>query len=253
MPPKRTSLTTVERAFEILDLLWELDGAGPSELADHMDLPDSTVYDYLRSLSETRYVTRDDGEYRLSSYFLTIGGKMKYRNRLFQVAKPEMKRAVAETDELIGLTIENDGRAVVYHQEEGQKALSLGTYSGAATPLHTVATGKAILAHLPEERVDEIIEEQGLEQRTEHTVTDPDELKSELAEVQEQGYAVGWDEQVIGMGMAAVPIVIDERVLGSFGIVVPTGRIQDASYREELLQKLQEMTNTVTINYQYGN
>ncbi|MGQ4556194.1 IclR family transcriptional regulator domain-containing protein [Halobellus sp. GM3] len=253
MPPKRTSLTTVERAFEIVDLLWELDGAGPSEVAERMGLPDSTVYDYLRSLSETRYVTREDGEYRLSSYFLTIGGKMKYRNRLFQVAKPEMKRIVAETDELVGLTIENDGRAVVYHQEEGRRALSLGTYSGAATPLHTVATGKAILAHLPEARVDEIIERRGLVQRTEHTVTDPDELKAELAEIRDDGYAVDWDEQVVGMGMAAVPILIDDRVLGSFGIVVPTGRIRDASYRDDLLQKLQEMANTVTINYQYGN
>ena len=253
MPPKRTSLTTVERAFEILDLLWELDGAGPSELAERMELPDSTVYDYLRSLSETKYVTRDDGEYRLSSYFLTIGGKMKYRNRLFQVAKPEMKRIVSETDGLIGLTIENEGRAVVYHQEEGRQALSLGTYSGAATPLHTVATGKAILAHLPEERVDEIIETRGLEQRTEHSITDPAELKAELAEIRETGHAVDWDEQVIGMGMAAVPILVDDEILGSFGIVVPTGRIRDSSYRSVLLQKLQEMTNTVTINYQYGN
>jgi len=253
MPTDRTSLTTVTRAFEILDLLWELDGAGPSELATRMDLPDSTVYDYLRSLSETRYVTREDGEYRLSSYFLTIGGKMKHRNRLFQVAKPEMKRVVSETDELVGLTIENDGRAVVYHQEEGRQALSLGTYTGAATPMHTVATGKAILAYYPEERVDEIVAERGLEQRTEHTITDPEELKAELAQIREDGYAVDWNEQVVGMGMAAVPILVENGVLGSFGIVVPTGRIRDETYQEELLQKLREMANTVTINYQYGN
>ncbi|WP_336023798.1 IclR family transcriptional regulator [Halobellus salinisoli] len=253
MPNDRTSLTTVARAFEIVDLLWELDGAGPSEVAARLDLPDSTVYDYLRSLSETRYVTRDNGEYRLSSYFLTIGGKMKYRNRLYQVAKPEMKRVVAETDELVGLTIENDGRAVVYHQEEGRQALSLGTYSGAATPLHTVATGKAILAYLPDDRVEEILDEHSLEQRTDQTITDLDVLARELEEIRETGYAVDWDEQVVGMGMAAVPILIDEQVLGSFGIVVPTGRIRDPTYQEEILQKLQEMTNKVTINYQYGN
>ncbi|WP_049986094.1 IclR family transcriptional regulator [Halobellus rufus] len=253
MPNDRTSLTTVARAFEIVDLLWELDGAGPSEVAERLDLPDSTVYDYLRSLSETRYVTRENGEYRLSSYFLTIGGKMKYRNRLYQVAKPEMKRVVAETDELVGLTIENDGRAVVYHQEEGRQALSLGTYSGAATPLHTVATGKAILAHLPDDRVDEIVDKHGLEQRTDQTITDWDVLERELEEIRENGYAVDWDEQVVGMGMAAVPIMIEDRVLGSFGIVVPTGRIRDPSYQKEILQKLQEMTNKVTINYQYGN
>ena len=253
MASDRTPLTTVMRAFEIVDVLWTLDGAGPSEVAQRLDLPNSTVYDYLYSLSETRYITRIDGEYHLSSYFLTIGGKMKYRNRLFQVAKPEMKRAVAETDELIGLTIENGGRAIVYHQEEGDQALNLGTYTGAATPMHTVATGKVILAHLPEERVEEILAERGLEQRTEHTITDPAELKAELEQIREDGYAVDWNEQVVGMGMASVPILIDGDVLGSFGIVVPTGRIQDKPYQEELLQILQEMVNTVAINYQYGN
>jgi DNA-binding IclR family transcriptional regulator len=253
MPTDRTPLTTVARAFEVLNLLWELDGAGPSEIAARLDLPDSTVYDYLRSLNQTAFVSRENGEYRLSSYFITIGGKMKYRNRLYQVAKPEMKQVVSETDELVGLTVENDGRALVYHQEEGRQALNLGTYSGATTPLHTVATGKAILAYLPEERIDEIIDERGLEQRTDQTITDPETLKRELEQIREDGFAVDWDEQVIGMGMAAVPIIIDDEILGSFGIVVPTGRIRDSTYREEIVQKLQEMTNKVTINYQYGN
>jgi DNA-binding IclR family transcriptional regulator len=253
MAPDRTPLTTVTRAFEILNLLWELDGAGPSEVGRRLDIPNSTVYDYLHSLSETRYVTRVDGEYRLSSYFLTIGGKMKYRNRLFQVAKPEMKRAIDETDELVGLTIENDGRAIVYHQEEGSQALRLGTYTGAATPMHTVATGKVILAHLPDERVEEIVAERGLEERTEYTITDPNELKAELEQIREDGYAVDWDEQVVGMGMASVPILVDGDVLGSLGIVVPTGRIRDEEYQEALLQILREMVNTVAINYQYGN
>lgn len=253
MAQETGSLTTIQRAFEVLDLLWELDGAGPTELAQHMDLPDSTVYDYLRSLSETKYVTRKNGEYSLSSYFLTIGGKMRHRNRLFQVAKLEMKQVARDTEELIGLTIENDGVGIVFHQEEGTQALSLGTYPGAATPLHTIATGKTILANLPEERVNEIINERGLEQRTEHTITDPDELMAELEQIRRDGYAIDWDEQVIGMGMASVPILVDDQVLGSFGIIVPTGRLEDESYQKELLQRLREMENTVTINYRYGN
>ncbi|AHG02112.1 hypothetical protein HALLA_02050 (plasmid) [Halostagnicola larsenii XH-48] len=250
---QNSPLSTIQRAFEILDYLWELDGAGPTELAEQMDLPNSTVYDYLRTLSETKYVTRENGEYFLSTYFLTIGGEMKKRNRLFQVAKPEMKRVAAATDELIGLTIENGGVGVVFHQEEGQQALSVGTYPGAAHPLHTISTGKVILAYLPEERVDEIISTRGLEQRTQYTITDPDRLKAELEEIRKTGYAVDWNEQVVGLGMMAVPILIDERVIGSFGIAAPTERLQNESRRETLLQELRELENTVTVNYQYGN
>lgn len=252
MAKDNSSLTTVHRAMKILNLLWELDGAGPTELAEHMELPDSTVYDYLRSLSETKYVTRENGTYRLSTYFLTIGGQMRYRNRLFQVAKPEMKRVAAKTNELVGLTIESDGRAVVFHQEEGSQSLSLGTYPGATTPLHTVASGKAILAHLTEARVDEIVSDRGLEPRTEDTITDVDRLKDELERILEDGYALDFDEQVVGMGMAAVPLVVEGRVLGSLNVVVPSQRLRDDSYEETLIQELQEMKNTVTINYQYG-
>lgn len=246
------SLSTIERAFEVLDLLWELDGAGPTELSRRMNLPDSTVYEYLRSLSETKYVVREKGEYRLSAYFLTVAGQMRYRNQLFQVAKPEMRRVADETGELVGLTVEDAGFAVVLHQEEGERALSLGTYPGASTPLHTTAGGKVILAHLPADRVEELVYGGELVARTDHSVTDPDELVAEFETIRSDGYGIDWDEQVVGMGMIAVPLLVDDHLLGSAGIVVPTGRIRDPAYQEELLQYLEEMENTVTINYQYG-
>jgi len=208
------SLKTVRRAFEVLDLLWELDGATASELADYMELPNSTVYDYLQSLTETQYVRRTDRVYHLSTRFYTVAGKMKHRDRLFRIAKPEMKRLASETGELIGLTVETDGKALILHEEEGAQALSLGTYPGAVIPLHTTAAGKTILAYLSDERVAALVEERGFTRQTEKTISDPERLREELARVRENGYAVDWDEQVLGMGMVAVPIIVDERVLG---------------------------------------
>lgn len=46
-----------------------------------------------------------------------------------------MKRIAVEADELVRRTIDNGGVGVVFRQEEGQQALSVGTYSGAASPL----------------------------------------------------------------------------------------------------------------------
>lgn len=252
MSSDRSSLTTIERAFEVMDLLWKLDGSGPTELAAHLDIPDSTVYEYLRSLSQTKYVVREKGEYRLSAYFLTVAGQMRSRNRLYQVSKPEMRRVADETGELIGLTIQDGGWAVVLHQEEGDQALSLGTYPGASTPLHTIAGGKAILAHLPDDQIDEILHEGELEARTEHSVTDPSELRAEFETIRRRGYALDWDEQVVGMGMVAAPILVEESILGSVGIVVPSRRIRDEGYREELIRTIEEMENTITVNYRYG-
>lgn len=246
------SLTTIHRAFEVLDVLQETNGAGPTELAKRMDLPSSTMYDYLRTLHETGYVTRENGEYQLSPRLYTIAGRMKHRDRLFQTAKPEMKRVANDTNELVGLTIEHDGKGLILHQEEGPQALNLGTYPGAMTPLHTHASGKVILAYLPDDEAEELIHDEPLVQRTERTVTDPDALWAERERIRERGYALDWDEQVIGMGMIAVPILIDEELHGTLGIVAPTGRVQNESYQEELRQKIEESVNRIAINYQYG-
>jgi DNA-binding IclR family transcriptional regulator len=252
MAQKGDSLSTIQRGLQVVDILLELEGAGPTEVAERIDLPVTTVYEYLRSMSETKFVNRRDGEYYLSSYFLTICGKMRHRSGLFQVAKREMKRVADKTGELVGLTIEDNGFAILFHQEAGEYALQLGTYLGAATPLHTLANGKAILAHLPEDRLDEILGEGPLEVRTEHTITDPERLRSELSKVRSKGYAADWDEQVVGMGMISVPIIVDDRALAAVGISTPTHRLHKDEYREELLQELKEMQNTISINYQYS-
>lgn len=246
------SLSTVRRAFQVLDALWQLDGAGPTEIAAYMDIPNSTAHEYLRALEHTPWVSAERGTYTLSSYVLTMAGKMRHRNQLFHVAKEEMRRAATDTGELVGLTIEEGGSGIILHQEEGARALSLGTYLGAATPLHTNASGKAILAMLPESRSAPVLGRDSLPQRTDHTITDPDVLRLELDGIRRQGYAVDWDEQVVGMGMAAVPILVEESVLGSICIVAPTERVKNRSYQDTLIETLQEIAQTVAINYQFG-
>lgn len=247
-----SSLTTVDRAFAILDVLWDLNGAGPTEVAERLDIPDSTSYEYLRALANTRFVTAEKGTYTLSKYFLTMGGKMRHRSQLFQVAKEEMRHAASQTDELVGLTVEDGGYAIILHQEEGIRALELGTYVGATIPMHTNASGKAIMAFMPEERIEAILSSGQLASRTPETITDPEQLREELARIREQGHVVDWDQQVLGMGMAAVPITVAGEVLGSVCIVAPTGRIKHRSYQEELVRHLQEIKQTIAINYQYG-
>lgn len=252
MSTQSHSLTTVTRAFEILDLLWELDGAGPTAISEQLDIPDSTAYEYLRALAKTPYVVAENGTYSVSTYVMTMGGRMRHRSQLFHVAKDEMRRVATTTEELVGLTIEDDGMGIILHQEMGQRALHLGTYLGAATPLHTNASGKTILAFLPDARVREILAYRGLDKRTPHTITDPNRLRRELEIIRDQEFGVDWDEQVVGMGMVAVPIVVQDEILGSICIVTPTGRIQHSSYQEELIQYLEEVRQTIAINYQYG-
>lgn len=245
-------LKTVGRAFEIIELLREMDGARLSDLSDKLDAPQSTVHDYLRSLNTTKYVTKVDDQYQLSDEFIGVGLNLMYQNRLFQTAKPEMEKLAENTGELIGLNILTEGRALVLNQERGEQALNLGTHPGSFTPLHSHAGGKVLLAQQSEDQIKKILETSDLPELTSQTITEVGALKSELDEIREENYAVDWDEHVNGMGMVAIPIKTNDEALGSLSIITPTGRITNDSYQNQLLQKLQSTVETIVINYKYG-
>ncbi|MDR9382352.1 MAG: IclR family transcriptional regulator C-terminal domain-containing protein, partial [Natronomonas sp.] len=139
------------------------------------------------------------------------------------------------------------------HAMPGEQSLELGIYPGLRIPMHAHATGKVLLAHLPEAYAEEAIFSEGLEAVTDHTITDVDRMKRELETIRERGYAADWDEQILGMGTVSVPIVIDDELIGSISVSGPTGRIEDDDYREELLKRVREAANTIVVGYQYGH
>lgn len=242
---------TIQRAFEVFDVLWELDGAGVSEAARELNLPKSTVHGYLQSLTSTGYVINEGGTYRISLKMLAKGGQIKYRNRLFHASRGKLRELARETGEVANLTVREQQSAVILHSGEGDQALDLGTFPGMTTPLHTHAAGKAILANLPPETIDEIVTG-GLTQMTPETITDEDELFAELETIREQDYAVDWNEQIVGMGVVAAPILADSEVHGAIAIVCPSDRVTQPDYEEELATRVKEAANVISINYQYG-
>lgn len=252
MSENTPAMSSVLRAFEVIDVLWETGGAGPSAVARQMDIPKSTAHIYLQTLSNTEYVVNDDGTYSLSYQFLGTGSRLKHRNRLYQAAESLLEELAESTGELVTLVIEEDGKSVILHLVRGNNSLDLGMYPGMITPLHSNATGKVLLAFLPSDRTDAIVDNYGLERVTERTITDEATLYNELETIRENGYAIDWDQQVTGMGIVGAPIVVDGELEGAVGVACPTGRLQEDSYQQTLLQKIRETIDSITIKYRYG-
>lgn len=249
MDDGRPPLTTIQRAFQIIEILKSETELGVTDLARQMDLPKSTIHDYVRSLRRMGYVVKDGGQYRLSLRFLELGEQLKYRNRLFHVARPELERLVGETGELASVNVEERGRFVILDTEFGHESLQIGIYPGFTIPIHSHAAGKVMLAGFDEEKVDRIVDRHGLEPVTEYTVTDREELDAELEAIRERGYASDRNQQVVGMAVVAAPVETDDEVIGSIGIVCPTDRLDDN--HDELAHEVQKSANVVSVNYQY--
>ncbi|WP_280536965.1 IclR family transcriptional regulator [Halopenitus sp. POP-27] len=245
-------MQSVERAFEVVETLRDNGPAGPSRIAEELGMPKSTAYVYLRSLRETGFVIGEDGQYRLSYMFLNTGSRIKHRQRIFQVARGDISRLANETGESVTLSIEEAGRTIVLQEESKEESIDLGLYSGMSAPLHSQAAGKTILAELPPSRITDIIDSHGLTAATTHTITDEKRLRDQLETIRETGYAVDWDQHVVGVGTMGVPIVVEGEPIGAIGIACPTERMKDEDYQEDLLKLARECTESITVSYQYS-
>ncbi|WP_424008975.1 IclR family transcriptional regulator [Haloferax denitrificans] len=252
MDDSKHQLATVNRTFDILGLLRKNSSMSVSEIAKTLDTHRSTIHGYLRTLEATGFVINENGRYRLGLRFLEFGGRIKYRNRLFQVSQSELEHLADDTGYTASLTIEENNELAIVHLAEGERSLQLGMYTGMRVPLHSHASGKSILAYSSDEVIDRFFETHDLEAVTKFTKTDPDDLRAEFETIRETGYAYDWDEQVVGMGIISAPITVEGTVYGAIGLVCPTNQLTDADQRSDLAERVKQSTDIISVNYQYG-
>jgi DNA-binding IclR family transcriptional regulator len=249
MTDDRLPIGTIETSFEVLEILVEEGSASLSELSDRTGRPKSTVHDHLSSLRSLGYVLIENDEYRVSTKLLDMGESARRKMDLFPPAKAEVDELAREVDEHASLAIEEQGRTVLLYISKGKNALDLGVSEGFRMRMPTNAPGKAILANLPEERVEAILDEWGMPELTDRTVTDRGALFEQLEEIRERGYATDLGERVEGVRAVAVPIIVDGDVRGALAISGPANRMEGERFRTELPKLLREAANVVEIQY----
>lgn len=246
--PVRATATTIR----VVEALQELDGAGVTDIADRLDVPTSTAFDHLRTLERHEFVVKRDDKYEIATRFLEIGGYARSNNALYQIAEPEIQKLAHKTGEHANLMIEEFGRGVFLSKAKGEDAFRLDTHIGKRVNLQTTALGKAILAELPRERIDEIIETHGLPEITEHTITDRDRLFEEIEEVREQGYAVDDEERIHGVRCVAAPINDDGGdVIGAVSVSGPKSGMRGKRFNEEIPEMVLRTANVIQVNLKY--
>ena len=249
----KNPVKATETTFRVIDGLIELDGAGVSELASHLSLPKSTAHSYLSTLEQEEFVVKEEGVYHVGIRFLEYGAHARGRRKIYGIAKPEVDRMAEETGNFASLLIEEHGRGVYIHRSEGSRAVQVNEHVGARVHLHSTALGKAILAHLPERRVDEILDRHGLPPVTPNTITDRDELEEELGRIRDRGFSIDDEEQVEGLRCVGAPILSTEgRALGAISVSGPTNRFQGSYFTEEIPNTLLEAANVIELNVTYS-
>ncbi|SEH17277.1 transcriptional regulator, IclR family [Natronorubrum sediminis] len=242
-------VSTTRKTFTILEALKAEEGVTITELTRQTDLSKSTVYRHLTTLTEMGYVVERDGAYYIGFRLLEISEQARTRKRGYTAAKRKVFELGQETDERAVFIVEEEGDAVYVHR---YGSLS-DTMIGKRRPLHSLASGKVILAEWDDDDVAAFIDEHGLEEITEHTVTDPETLSDELDRIRDDGYAVNKQEHMDGLCGVAVPVYTPaDELLGSLGVFGPTSRFKDEYIHDDLLNRLRDKAGEIRVTLAYG-
>lgn len=229
--PNVSGVRSLDRAVAIL---CAFDDARPrlslSEIADALHLNTSTAHRLLQALKAHGLVTQPGGgkAYALGPTVSRLGRLATDSLDVQEIARPFMRRLRDAIGETVGLhVLRSDLLRVVVDQAESHQALRRSyTELGEAIPLHQGAPGKVLLAYLPEDQREEILDAP-LEAANENTVTDAATLRNELDVVRRQGYALSYGERVSGIHTVAVPLRDhDGRAVAALSVTGPAIRMR---------------------------
>ena len=185
---------SVLKALDVLEFLHEQGSAlPPAEIAAGIGVSRPTAYRLLATMANRGWVSKDpqdSGKFRLGYRILQLAGTFLEDLDLRSVARPFMEQLSRQYDVSVRLFILDDTEVVFIDVVAGSHSVQSFMPLGKRGLLHSIAVGKAILAHLPAEHLDRIIQTRGLPAVTPHTLTTLSELKKELERVRKMGYGI---------------------------------------------------------------
>lgn len=206
-------------------------------IARELDLPRSTTYHLLTALREQGFVVHlpDERRYGLGVAAFELGSAYARQEPLRRIAAPALARLVTATGHTSHFAVLH-GRDVLYVVEErapGRR--SLVTDVGVRLPAPLTASGRALLAALPEQQVHALFPtRRALVQRDDRGPATLTELRALLAAARRDGYAT--EEGSVTPGFASVAAaVLDHHgyPVAAVAVTLPAELYDDAA-REAL-------------------
>ena len=199
----------VERALAMLDAVAaSTGGLSNSHLSRRLAIPKSSASYILRVLERRGILLRDaeSGKYRLGLKLLSLAHAVEAGSDLRAAALPAMRHFVQRTGLTAHLAVLDRGEAVYIEKVEAPSFIRMDTWVGRRMQINSTSVGKALVAWLPEEEVDEILRLHGLKKRTGYTIILKPRFLGELKKTRQRGYAVDDEENSLGARCVAVPV-----------------------------------------------
>lgn len=230
MQSQATSTGTVDRVALLLRVLAEAEEeSSVAQIAERMKLPASTTHRLLGLLVNSALAERGGrpGTYRVGVEFLRLGGLVVSRTDVTRVADRFMQHVCDLTGEtcVLNLYVPAGHRGMIAKVVHGNNPLRYEAELYKVTSLSVGATGRGILAFLPEVVIREVLALRETSPVTGRPVGDTPAIRRELAEIRSKGYAITHGQRTPGaVGIAAPVFKAGGSVVGAICITLPETR-----------------------------
>lgn len=229
----------VDHAVDVLQILGAADhGLGVSDIARRSGMSKTAVYHLLCTLETRRFVARDldSGAYRLDWALYELGSNVVHSVELTRIARHYLDQLAAQTAEFVLLGI-LEGESVLYlDRGEASSSFRVTANTGRRFPLHSTATGKVLLAFCADNELIERTLGGPLPKTTSATITDPEMMRREIAQVRRRGFATCWQEGEVGLCSIAMPVHDHRsRVVAALTIVGMSARLNYGTTQQHLI------------------
>ncbi|MBW7055649.1 IclR family transcriptional regulator [Paracoccus bogoriensis] len=235
MQGREASDGTVGRTLAVLDLVA---GFGRpvrfAEILPVAGLPKATLYRFLQVLTHQDMLAFDEDRqtYAPGMRLVRLAHSAWAQSSLAPLAREVLDELAQTLGQTIHLAQLDNGAVLYVDKRNARQPVEMFSQSGKVGPAYCTGVGKAMLAHLPEDRLAAAIDRQSFHAHTPNTLTTPDALRAELALIRQRGYALDNEEHETGIACIAAPILSGAgRVLGAISVTTTTA----STSREQLL------------------
>ena len=220
-----------------------------TEVASLAKLDPGTAFRMLNTLVKLGYVSRvpDSRRFRLTLKVIDLGLHAIGRADLRETARPILRSLVGELNEAASLGV-LDGADVLYidRVRAGLTRIGVDIRIGTTIPAYCSAIGQAILAYLPPAELTRLLATSPRSGSFPNKPMTKDEIKRDLADVREHGYALRDSYFGSGLRILAVPVLdLDNYPVAAVSVAAPAGRMTSKEFRSRALEPVRRAAKDI--------
>jgi len=215
------SVPVLLRALEILELLANsFNGLTLPDVARRLQIPKSSAHCILLTLLRQDFVSRSERtrRYVLGQKVFSLASHALAGQRVREAAMPHLRQLMLTTNLTVHMGVLDGSEAILIAKVDPSGAAALATWLGRRMEVHCTGVGKALIAHLPANELEQLLHSRTFPRHNENTMVSAKRLMQELESVRALGYATDDEEDEVGYRCIGVPVFEHGRAVAAISL-----------------------------------